>query len=281
VGAILTEFKARYKRVYCVDFSGFDSSIPASVLGDAFEVLKSYLHLNSEEKELFYRLTNDFIHSRIVLPDGSMYQKHRGIPSGSPFTSIIGSICNLLVLNYMWIKVTGVALTKDRVMVLGDDSVVAANANPSLRELADAAGDLGMQVDLKDSSIANGPERVVFLGHEWENGRPHRPVRDVVIRSVFEENHRPQDPYVTQLRLYGYSSDCVEAYRLVMSLIYDGHVSLDACIVKLASAARRSPTSLARAGPGRLRYLESVEPELMLDAPFSLGKLSACGLMNG
>nr|QDH87090.1 MAG: RNA-dependent RNA polymerase [Partitiviridae sp.] len=98
VGAFISEFQAVTKRVYCLDFSGFDSSVPAFIIGDAFEIVRTHLEMDDEETDLFYRLTNDFIHSRIVLPDASIYQKHRGIPSGSPFTSIVGSICNLLIL---------------------------------------------------------------------------------------------------------------------------------------------------------------------------------------
>jgi len=32
-----------------------------------------------------------------MLPDGSVYRKGQGIPSGSKFTSIIGSLCNMIM----------------------------------------------------------------------------------------------------------------------------------------------------------------------------------------
>jgi hypothetical protein len=181
----------------------------------------------------------------------------------------------------MWIKITGVALDGDRVLVLGDDSVVATNSNVSLEQLADAAADVGMQVDLEDSKVAQSGDRVVFLGHSWEKGRPHRQPREVAIRLTFEEKHRPQSDSMTCMRMYGMMSDSVEAYQLVAKVIHHHSAALDSDIQQLASRAKTSPMCLARAGPGRLRYLAAVEPDLMLEAPFSNGKLAACGIFQG
>jgi len=278
VGAYLSEFQALTKRVYCLDFSGFDSTVPAFVIGDAFEILRSHLSMTTEETDLFYRLTNDFIHSRIVLPDASMYQKHRGIPSGSPFTSVIGSICNLLILNYIWIKLTGVALRENRVLVLGDDSVVATNSNVSLDDIARVANELGMEVSVTKSKIAARGDRVEFLGHEWENGRPHRPKRDVVIRLVFEEKHRPRDVTMTSMRMYGFTSDCFEAYDLVIGLIHNPGVDISDTLLRLATMARGSPMDLGELGVGRLRYLIAHEPELLSTGLVVNAKLAAVGM---
>jgi len=278
VGAYLSEFQALTKRVYCLDFSGFDSSVPAFLIGDAFEILRTHLELDAEETDLFYRLTNDFIHSRIVLPDASMYQKHRGIPSGSPFTSLIGSICNLLILNYIWIKLTGVALKEDRVLVLGDDSVVASNSNVSLDDIAQVATELGMEVSVSKSKVATRKDRVEFLGHEWVNGRPHRPKREIAIRLVFEEKHRPRDVTMTCMRMYGFTSDCYEAYDIVIGLIHSPGVDISDTLTRLATMARGSPLDLGELGVGRLRYLIAHEPELLPSGLDVNAKLAAVGL---
>jgi hypothetical protein len=278
VGTFISEFRARWKRQYCLDFSGFDSSVPPFVIGDAFEILRSHLDLNSEETELFYRLTNDFIHTRLVLPDCSMWQVHRGIPSGSPFTSVIGSICNLIILNYIWIRLTGVALREDQVLILGDDSVVATNCNLPLSDIASAALELGMVISESKSLVAGTGRDVEFLGHVWINGRPHRPERDMVIRFVFEERHRPQDITMTYMRLYGFTSDCMEAYDLIVKLILRPNQDVNDALEEMARIARGSPMKLDRIGSSRLRYLIAHEPELLPRSSTASAKLSAIGM---
>jgi hypothetical protein len=278
VGAFISEFQAVARRVYCLDFSGFDSTVPAFVIGDAFDIVHSHLLLDAEETDLFYRLTNDFIHSRIVLPDASIYQKHRGIPSGSPFTSIVGSICNLIILNYIWIRLTDAALKEDRVLVLGDDSIVATNSIVSLDSIARVANELGMEVSVSKSKVAARGDRVEFLGHEWENARPHRPRRDVAIRLVFEEKHRPRDITMTYMRLYGFTSDCFEAYDMVIELIHSPGMDISDSLHRLATMARGSPMDLGELGIGRLRYLISHEPELLPHGLDVNAKLAAVGI---
>jgi len=278
VGSYISEFQARMKRVYCLDFSGFDSSVPPYVIGDAFDILKTHLDMTSEEEDLYYRLTNDFIHARIILPDSSVYQKHRGIPSGSPFTSLIGSICNLLILNYIWIKLTGVAVREDRTLVLGDDSIVATNSSVSLDEIARAASEVGMEISVEKSKVATRNDRVEFLGHEWENGRPHRPKRDVVVRLVFEEKHRPRDVTMTAMRLYGFTSDCYEAYDLVVGILHRPGMDVSDVLVRLATMARGSPLDLGEIGVGRLRYIIAHEPELLPSGLDANAKLAAVGM---
>jgi hypothetical protein len=255
--AVVSELQSRYKRVYSIDFSGFDSSVPAFIIADAFQILRTYLEMSEAEENLFDRLVHDFIHSRIVLPDCSMWQKHRGIPSGSPFTSLVGSLCNLIILNYMWIRATGRALDHTQVMVLGDDSIVGTNAQPAKSVLAYYAAELGMTMSEEKSMVATLGTPVHFLGHTHQHGLARRDERDVVIHVVYEERHQPPSYSRRAMRLYGFMSESLDAYRIIAELISSGqeHLPLEVHFVALANDASRSDVSLGKSAATRTERL--------------------------
>jgi hypothetical protein len=277
IGAVLSEFQTRFQRVYSLDFSGFDARVPARLIADAFDILSTWLDIDDEDERILARVIHDFIHSRIVLPDQSMWQVHRGVPSGNPFTSLVGSVVNLLVLNYMWIKTTGVALSADRVMVLGDDSVFATNGYVSLHELASAASDMGMVVSTEKSTVATRSSGVDFLGHSWSHGRPHRPLWDLAIRMAFPERHLKRTKADSWLRFFCYSADADEWIELLYMIRHKYGSYMDMVQVLLRDS--EAEVVNLESAPGYLRYLEAVEPE-RLDAAVRAGPaLAVYGLL--
>lgn len=51
---------------------------------------------------VFDFVRNYFINTKMMLPNSDIYQKADGIPSGSTFTSIIGSIVNMIVIDFLF-----------------------------------------------------------------------------------------------------------------------------------------------------------------------------------
>lgn len=92
------------KKEITLDISEFDKHIPTWLISDAFDILWNSFEQNKNRKKqakkrkIFEWLKDYFINTPIMLPNGKIICKHHGIPSGSMFTQIIGSICNYLMI---------------------------------------------------------------------------------------------------------------------------------------------------------------------------------------
>jgi hypothetical protein len=224
-GAFLSEMVGRFEHVYQIDYSRFDSSVPAFMLHDVFTLFEQHLDMTEMERVAYWKYVHDFIHTRIVLPDGNVYQVHKGIPSGASFTSLVGSVVNLLVTNYIWHRATGRTLSRGQVLVMGDDSVVASDQQLLPTELAMYAGELGFVINTEKSVVAKSIEietvwlGVHFLGHVWFKGRPHRDKSELARRmSMPERHHRPSEQW-SLVRIGGYSLTSAEGLDLMLDVV--------------------------------------------------------------
>lgn len=103
--------------VYGLDFSKFDSSLPAWLIELGFDVLEACIDFESpiskkhaEVKPSRYEIIKRrkswefirryFVKTPILFQDGCLYLKSRGVPSGSYFTSMIDSVCNEIMTKY-------------------------------------------------------------------------------------------------------------------------------------------------------------------------------------
>jgi hypothetical protein len=237
-----------------------------------FRVIRSMLDLTELEDEVYWKYVHDFIHSRIVMPDGNIYQVHRGVPSGSASTSLIGSMVNLYLMNYIWFRTTGHALPHNQVLVMGDDAIVATNQYVKLADIAAAAQELGFTINVEKSAITHTREEKVeyqnethFLGHYWRYGKPHRPKHEVVTRAAMPEYHRERRRRLSLIRLGGYALTSIEGFRLMMDL----YPNLDtvSAVAQYLWDCRESEEEddqyvvRARDLPGELRRRVSVEGE--------------------
>jgi len=105
-----------------------------------------------------------------MLPDGSCIQKNRGIPSGSQFTQLIGSICNMLIVRYL-ISTRDIMINQER--YLGDDSLILIN-NVALSRLRfnslvyEAEKLFNMEINRSKIRITEKTGDIKFLGYECQ-----------------------------------------------------------------------------------------------------------------
>lgn len=280
--AFVEELKSRFRYIYSLDYSGFDSSVPARMIDDAFGVARTHLDLTDEEGEVWNRYVSDFIHSRLITPDGDVYRVHKGVPSGSAFTSIIDSIVNLILTNYIWHRLMGHGIASDRLFILGDDVVFASDARYDLADISRVAGELGFTVSVQKSEITDthrdAPDpytnQVHFLGHYWVKGYPRRPRHELLQRIAYPERHAHRSKQQSLVRFYSYLQDSREAHEIFGKVYPFGDI-LKRLTVCLDDIGDMDDELVFYDLPGQLRYKVKVEgaevPEIRSQKGLTLG----------
>nr|AVM87418.1 polyprotein [Yancheng osbecks grenadier anchovy picornavirus] len=101
---------------YAIDYSKFDGSLSEKLMRSGVEVL-SALH---ENPEVVKRLHEPVINSLHHVGD-EIWTVKGGMPSGSPCTSVLNSICNLLVCYYSFFMAGAQSLDDLVIVTYGDD----------------------------------------------------------------------------------------------------------------------------------------------------------------
>lgn len=123
------------KSFMCLDFKGFDQAVPARLIRMAMAHVARHYTTGPGTKAYWRSETRQLVNTEIVLPDGHVYRKRRGIASGDPWTSIVGSYANWLALR----DLANVMGWNVKIWTFGDDSVIARyDAEFSKEDLAEA-----------------------------------------------------------------------------------------------------------------------------------------------
>lgn len=119
------KFKQSNYIISC-DWSKYDQFITETEIVVAFGEIRSYFPVSKLIDRLFVFIISGFIHTHILGDGGIVYRKHRGNPTGHPFTSII----NTLVNEYRWkyfTALTGIEFSQKA--FYGDDGQLGCNDN--------------------------------------------------------------------------------------------------------------------------------------------------------
>lgn len=117
----------------CADFSGFDSSLDPEIIEMAFSIVRKKFPRRAYLDTYFEYCKREMIHTTVNTPSGYVYKKHKGVASGDPYTSLIGSYSNWIIL----LSVLEIMNIDGRVWVYGDDSVVSVRRSQVDRVFGD------------------------------------------------------------------------------------------------------------------------------------------------
>jgi len=223
----------RRERLLGLDYSKFDSSVHPQLILMAFTVLSTWFTAEDRKDGRWDKMVHYFIHTPILMPDGYVYRKHRGVPSGSYFTQLVDSIVNYFILQYMAYRFG----MKADGLVLGDDSLIYVEpkfgdkkdfgflreGGFGLQAVAAIVAEIGVEVSVKKSRYYVGRDRqaIHFLGHVWSKGYPHRDARDLAKRAVYPERYRQglHAHEVIRQRVLMLLGDAVEGWKVFRAVI--------------------------------------------------------------
>jgi len=176
------------QRGCALDWSGFDSSLSPWLIRFAFDVMAANLDMSDGAKSELQFIEDYFINTPIVMPNGNVFVKKGGVPSGSFFTQLVDSICNFLVIVYLQLRHWEGRWSKTK--VLGDDSVFSV-AEGNLIDLAAwalvAQMEFGMTLNARKSSVVSSPGELEFLGHSARAGKVKRDTTKLLQLALYPE----------------------------------------------------------------------------------------------
>jgi len=205
------------------DWSKWDSNVPTQLVSESFRIARKFFR--EVDESAWHLITSYFATCGVVMPDSFLYTRRRkGIPSGSFFTSIIGSIANMIAIHFLaylqGLNVIGIH-------VYGDDSRVGFTGNIDVKRLEqDGSRCFGMKLNLEKLSYGGPNVSPRYLGHDWYRGRIRRPVVETAQRIIYPERYNPEwyeDRYSKLISLYG---DNVDAWPLILKILKEKGLAL-------------------------------------------------------
>ena len=200
---------------WSVDFSKYDSTVQSWLIKEAFDIFKEFFD-EEYHKEIDF-CCHDFINSKILMPDGKIYVTNKGIPSGSYFTQLVGSVCNALMLITYLSSLVGadeVALRNQFVAdnckfafsCLGDDNLFGFTRNLDFESMRSYYKvNFGIAIDDESKcDLGKRGDRPVYLKREWSINGEYRDEVDLLLNLLHPEYPRTWKGYSPWHILFGY-----------------------------------------------------------------------------
>ncbi|KAK4887477.1 hypothetical protein RN001_003748 [Aquatica leii] len=171
-----------------LDIKSFDSTVQPWLIRECFSIIRENLRFPGymEEKAFEYSIEH-FIRRPVVMPDGRMWLKQMGVPSGSYYTQLVDSIANLIAVYYAQLKIYERTF---ETWVLGDDSIFGIPLDlphPILEEFATHLHTLGFTLSTTKCEIATRADQMVYLGHSARGTRVSRDTADMMRLALYPE----------------------------------------------------------------------------------------------
>nr|QHD64804.1 RNA dependent RNA polymerase [Plasmopara viticola lesion associated Partitivirus 1] len=183
--------------LYGLDFSSFDTKVPAWLIRVAFDILRQNINFETFDgkpvskndaqkwRNVWDGMVWYFINTPILMPDGRMFRKFRGVPSGSWWTQMIDSVVNHILVDYL-ADCQQVEIRNLR--VLGDDSAFRANDQFDLEVAQHDCEPTGMILKPEKCDKTCDPCQFKLLGTRYRDGHVFRDTSEWFKLALYPES---------------------------------------------------------------------------------------------
>jgi hypothetical protein len=188
IGAILkSNFKGK-KKIVSLDVESFDQYMPNDVLICAFYILRRQLSLTAISERQFNFVVQYFMQSIVAYKVGKqrpqLYIKEHGIPSGSGFTNLIGTLSHAIIIEYL-----SPGLLSRNAQICSDDNIFSYNDNEEyLFESYKSV--FGLTVSKTKTTVTNDPTNIKYLGFKWIHFSRHIDVKLALNQCLWHSDYR-------------------------------------------------------------------------------------------
>jgi hypothetical protein len=184
IDKIIQNDRSSFNYYLSLDYSSFDQSLSDWLIEDAFSLL--FDAFMTRDARICDIIVNDFIHKAFVSGDGVIYSD-KGVPSGSMFTQIIDSICNILMIKtYLLSK--GL---KGHMIVMGDDNLLYTDKAVDKEDISSYLRlNFGTSVNPSKTDSGTRMDSPKFLSREWRKDGQWRHPNVLLSRMLYPERWR-------------------------------------------------------------------------------------------
>jgi hypothetical protein len=214
-----------------IDWSQFDASVQPYEIDLAFDLLKTMLYFPYKESELVFDYCKQvFIKRKLLSPDGRMFMRFGGIPSGSYFTHMVDSIINWNRIRYLFELFD---IKYDFIRTHGDDGFIRITSLiENFNHVVEHAATLGWFIQLDKCKLTRDISEIEFLGRSSIIGANRRNRMKCLRLCLFPE-YPVSNPQISIARLKsihfdsgGYISEIPRAVEMLVNLYGDENLEL-------------------------------------------------------
>lgn len=182
-----------------IDWSAFDASVQPYEIEFAFTLIKSMIIFPDKESELVFEYCKQlFLQRKLLSPDGKVYMRYGGVPSGSYFTHIVDSIINWVRIQYLLKKNE---VTYRLIKTHGDDAFVEVTSQiDCFHHIVSCAAHLGWLLNPEKCTLTGDISQIEFLGRQTVHGSNQRN-RLKCLRLCLYPEYPVTDPQISIARL--------------------------------------------------------------------------------